>query len=346
MLIGIDLNPILFQNVLTLCSNIFEIFLVKYKRIVLKGGEEMQSTIEAIDIIEQKALALGCDVIQDAELKNYTSFKIGGKCKVLISINDTNSASELLAFAEKEKLKYLILGKGSNMLVSDNGFDGVVFLMGKDFDEVKLIDENTIECCAGAPLAKLAYFAYSHSLTGLEFAWGIPGTVGGAVFMNAGAYGGEIKDIIKSVEYINQNGEVKTLQKNEIKLSYRHSVFCDVGGLITKAVFELSKGDDKEIKAQMDELMQRRKDKQPLEYASAGSTFKRPEGNFASLLIEQCGLKGTHVGDAEVSTKHSGFVINKGNASFSDVMELVEIVKEKVYCQTGYSLECEIRIIE
>ncbi len=306
----------------------------------------MQGTIETISIIEQKAIELGCRVIQGAELKNYTSFKIGGKCKTLIAINSTQSSSELLAFAEKEKLKYLILGKGSNMLVSDDGFDGVVFLIGKDFDEIKLIDENTIECSAGVPLAKLAYFAYSHSLTGLEFAWGIPGTVGGAVFMNAGAYGGEVKDIIKSAQYINQNGEVKILDKQEMKLSYRHSIFCETGGLITKAVFTLTKGDSKEIRAQMDELMQRRKDKQPLEYPSAGSTFKRPEGSYASLLIEQCGLKGTHVGDAEVSTKHSGFVINKGNASFKDVMELVEIVKEKVYGQTGYSLECEIRIIE
>lgn len=306
----------------------------------------MQGSNKNITGITDLASALGCTVVQNAELDKYTTFKIGGKCRALISINADSSAGRLFSFAHENGIPYLIIGKGSNMLISDKGFDGVVFLSGNDFSGIRLVDDRTIECSAGLPLARAAYVAYENSLTGFEFSWGIPGSVGGAVFMNAGAYGGEIKDIILSAECVDGNGEHHIFSADELELGYRESIFSNNGWFITKATFRLEKGDKDKIKARMDELLKRRKDKQPLEYGSAGSTFKRPEGSYAALLIEECGLKGTHVGDAEVSTKHSGFVINKGNASFDDVMELIRIVKKTVLEKTGYNLECEVRIVE
>ena len=305
----------------------------------------MQNINEICKEIATRAQELGCRVAFNQELKNYTSFKVGGACTALIFINSIESASELFSLSNSKGVPYLILGKGSNILINDNGFDGIVFLIGKDFSEIRLIDENTIECEAGVPLAKAAYFAYQNSLTGFEFAWGIPGTIGGAVFMNAGAYGGEIKDIIENAECIDISGKTIKYEKQALNLCYRHSVFCDTNCLITKAVFKLTKGNKDKIRARMDELMFRRKDKQPLEYASAGSTFKRPDGTYAALLIEQCGLKGMCVGEAEVSKKHSGFIINKGNATCNDILCLIEKVKENVLENTGYSLECEVRII-
>ena len=305
----------------------------------------MQNTIEICEEIIKKSKDLGCRVIKNQKLSDYTSFKVGGTCTALIFINSIESASELFSLANKNSVPYLIMGKGSNLLINDNGFDGIVFLIGKDFSKIRLIDETTIECDAGVPLAKAAYFAYQNALTGFEFAWGIPGTVGGAVFMNAGAYGGEIKDIIESVEFIEKTGEVKVYEKEALDLSYRHSVFSTSNCLITKAIFKLPKGDKDKIRARMDELMFRRKDKQPLEFASAGSTFKRPEGDFAARLIQECELKGMSVGDAQVSTKHSGFIINKGNATCNDILCLIEKVKENVLEKTGFALECEVRIV-
>ncbi len=291
------------------------------------------------------AKKLGCNVKENVKLSEYTSFKIGGLCKAVISVNSVETAKEFIKKATEENLSYYVLGKGSNVLVEDNGFDGLIFLIGKDFSDIKLIDENIIECESGVSLSKLASFAYENSLTGLEFSFGIPGTVGGAVFMNAGAYGGEIKDIIISAQAIDKKGNVIEFEKDQLDLSYRHSVFSNNEYIITKAVFGLQKGDKEEIRSKMDELMSKRKNKQPLDYPSAGSTFKRPEGSYASLLIEQCGLKGLSVGGAEVSTKHSGFVINKNNASCKDVIDLISEVKRIVLEKTGYNLECEVKII-
>ncbi len=305
----------------------------------------MQEQNGNFNIIISKATEFGCRIFLNEELKNHTSFRVGGACKALISVNSCESAGELISLCNLTNTPYLILGKGSNMLICDEGFDGIVFLIGKDFSGVRLIDETTIECDAGTPLAQAVYFAYQHELTGFEFAWGIPGTVGGAVFMNAGAYGGEISDIILSTQQLDKNGESSAFNKDQLDLGYRHSVFSGGDYLITKAVFRLKKGDKMAIRERMDHLMFRRKDKQPLEFPSAGSTFKRPEGSFASLLIEQCGLKGMHVGDAEVSKKHSGFVINKGNATFKDIIQLIEQVKTIVFEKTGYKLDCEVRII-
>lgn len=296
-------------------------------------------------VIIDTARKLGCKVRTEEPLKQYTTFRIGGPCRVMVEINGEEACGAFLSIAAREKIPYLFIGNGSNLLVDDKGFDGVIFHMGNDFDEIKLLDDVTIECSAGTSLSKLAAFAAENSLTGLEFSWGIPGSVGGAVFMNAGAYGGEISDVIVSAEAFSPDGEKRTLTKEQLGLSYRRSIFMENGDIITKAVIKLNKGDKSEIRARMNELMQKRKDKQPLEYPSAGSAFKRPEGTYAALLIEQCGLKGFSVGGAEVSEKHSGFIINKNNATFEDVMGLVKHVQETVQCKTGYRLECEPRII-
>lgn len=297
------------------------------------------------DKLAELCSSLGCKCSFDEPLKNHVSFKIGGPCKALVSVNSVQCITEILKFCRENGSGYTILGKGSNVLVSDEGFDGTVLLMGSDFSDIT-VDGCSVKCQAGASLRSLCSAALENSLSGLEFAYGIPGTAGGAVFMNAGAYGGEIKDIIKSADYIDENGNIMTVSAEDMNLSYRHSIFSDKPYIITAAEFTLEKGDYNLIKARMNELMAKRKEKQPLEYPSAGSTFKRPQGAYASALIEQCGLKGLSVGGAEVSTKHSGFVINKGGATFSDVMQLIEEVRRIVKEKTGYTLEMEPEIIK
>ncbi|MBQ9375630.1 MAG: UDP-N-acetylmuramate dehydrogenase [Ruminococcus sp.] len=293
-------------------------------------------------IAEQK----GCTVQLNKELKDYTTFKIGGVCPAIIEISSAEALGELVKLCIDNSIKYLVLGKGSNILLDDKGFNGIVFHIGNDFAEIKMLDDTTIEVEAGCSLMKLCRFALEHSLTGLEFAYGIPGTVGGAIYMNAGAYGGEIKDVLVSAECIEPDGSVVAYTNNKMDLSYRHSAFQTNGSLITKGVFKLSAGNKDEILAKMNELMGKRKDKQPLEYPNAGSTFKRPEGQFAGKLIQDCGLKGYSVGGAMVSDKHSGFVINYNNASSDDVKKLIEYVQKTVKEKTGYFLECEVRIID
>ena len=292
-----------------------------------------------------RAIEIGCKVLKNEPLSNHTTFKVGGECQALIYINSTYNLLELINLSNNNKIPFIVIGKGSNLIVDDDGYDGIVFLMGNDFSDISMLDETTIRCNAGTALSNICLFALEHSLTGLEYAWGIPGTVGGAVYMNAGAYGGEISDVIESCDYINDYGKLCTFTKEQMDLSYRHSIFSDNKYIITDSTFKLDKGDKVEIKKKMDELLQRRKDKQPLEYPSAGSTFKRPEGSYASMLIEQCGLKGLTVGGAQVSTKHSGFVVNIGNASSKDILTLIEKVKAIVKEKTGYVLECEPKII-
>ncbi len=294
--------------------------------------------------IEEIAEKYGCQVIKNAELKKFTTFKIGGTCPLLVKLNGVDACKELISYVKKNDVNYHIFGKGSNLIVDDNGFNGVVFVMGNDFANAGC-DGEIITCDAGISLTALCKLALENNLTGLEFANGIPGTVGGAVYMNAGAYGGEIKDVLTSVTALDNDGNIVTLSVDELDLSYRNSVFMTNGYTILSAVFKLKKGNHDDIKMRMDELMQKRVDKQPLEFASAGSTFKRPEGSFASLLIDECGLKGYAVGDAEVSTKHAGFVINKGNATFADLMQLISDVRDIVKEKTGYVLECEPEII-
>lgn len=279
-------------------------------------------------------------------LADYTSFEIGGKCDILVKPNSIDCIREILKECRDNGVKYYVLGKGSNVLVSDNGLKGVVIVISSPFSDVRLEGDGYIYCEAGASLAKLCAFAKEHSLTGLEFAYGIPGSVGGALFMNAGAYGGEIKDVVDCCDYLDENFEIKTMKAEEMKLSYRHSIFSEKNYIILGVRFKLNKGDKSEITAKMSELMEKRRSKQPLEYPSAGSTFKRPEGDFAARLIEVSGLKGYTCGGAQVSEKHSGFVINKGGATCDDVKNVILGVKEKVYKDSGVMLECEILILE
>lgn len=279
-------------------------------------------------------------------LSAHTTFKIGGPAEVFASPQNAGQVSAAVRFCKENGVKLFPLGKGSNLLVSDEGASGIVLHFGRDMSEMRLLDEETIYCEAGASLAKLCGFALENSLTGLEFAYGIPGSVGGAVFMNAGAYGGEIKDVILSAEHIDENGECGKFSGEELQMSYRHSVYSSKKYIITSAVFRLKKGDKAEIKAKMDELLGKRFDKQPMDKPSAGSTFKRPEGAFASALIDQCGLKGFTVGGAQVSEKHAGFVINKGGATCSDVLELIKQVQDKVKTDTGFTLEPEVEILK
>ena len=288
---------------------------------------------------------IGAEVICDAPMKKYTSFKCGGNASVLIIPDSLDNLNKIIDFSCSKGVKPFIIGNGSNLLVTDKGINGVVIKVGSKLSDIKLVDETTIYCEAGASLKSLCMFALENSLSGLEFAFGIPGTLGGAVYMNAGAYGGEMKDVLYSVNHIDSDGKSGTLEKENLQLGYRHSAYTDNGFVITSAVMKLTKADKKYIKEAMDDKLWRRKDKQPLEYPSAGSTFKRPEGYFAGALIEDCGLKGYTVGGAQVSEKHAGFVINRGGATSTDVITLIKDVQRIVHEKHGVMLETEVKIV-
>ncbi len=287
---------------------------------------------------------LNCEYSTEAMLKDFTSFKIGGKADIMVLPDTVEKLSKILSFSNFNKIPVFILGKGSNLLVNDEGIRGVVVNTCK-LDGIELIDETTVRCGCGISLSRLCRFALDNSLSGLEFAFGIPGTAGGAAYMNAGAYGGEMKDVLVSCEHLNADGSLSSFTGDELSLSYRHSVYSDSGLVIVSLTLKLNKGKREEIKSKMDELIGKRKDKQPLEYPSAGSTFKRPEGYFAGALIEQCGLKGFTVGGAQVSEKHAGFVINIGSATANDVLGVIEHCKKSVLAETGVLLEPEVKII-
>lgn len=284
-----------------------------------------------------------CKVLENEPLSRYTTFKIGGNARALIIVENSNSLSELLKLCTKLEVPNFVIGNGSNLLISDDGYDGVIFKLDGDFKQITIIDENTVKCGAGTTLAKLCKFALDHNLSGLEFAWGIPGSVGGAAFMNAGAYGGEMKDVLKSSSYITPNGTLGTLSADKMDLSYRHSVYAENKYIITSITVSLKPDDYEVIRGRMDDFMGRRKDKQPLEYPSAGSVFKRPEGYFAGGLIEECKLKGKQIGGAQVSEKHAGFIINKDNATCEDVCNLIKYIQDVVLKEKGVQLECEIK---
>lgn len=277
-------------------------------------------------------------------MANHTTFKIGGPCDYFVEPYSCDEVKELITLLKENNLKYFILGNGSNLLVSDLGIEGVVIKIGSNMSNMS-VDNNLITVDAGARLSALCSFALENSLSGLQFAWGIPGTVGGAIYMNAGAYGSEIKNVIKSCTFLNEDGEIVTLSGDELELGYRDSIFKRNNGIILSATFELGFGNKSEIRLEMDTLIARRKSKQPLEFPSAGSTFKRPEGNFAGTLIEAAGLKGCAIGGAEVSQKHAGFIINKDGATASDVRRLIEKVKETVFLSNSIKLETEVIFI-
>ncbi|MDE6834381.1 MAG: UDP-N-acetylmuramate dehydrogenase [Ruminococcus sp.] len=300
-----------------------------------------------IDINEltEKCSGLGCKIIPECPLNMYVTFRTGGNCRALISINSPESAIEILNHLRSRNIKYFVLGNGSNVIPADEGFDGVILLIKSDFSGIS-VTGNKITCQSGALLSTVCMTAQKNGLTGMENLYGIPGTVGGALYMNAGAYGTEISDVIISAEYIDDNGNICTISREDMDLSYRHSIFSGKNFLITSVTFELTKGEPEEIRRKMSECLSKRQSKQPLEFPSAGSTFKRPQGSYASLLIEQCGLKGLTCGGAQVSEKHSGFVINKGGATCSDVLTLCGKVQETVREKTGYTLELEPIILK
>ena len=279
----------------------------------------------------------------NALMKEHINFEVGGPADILLIPSKVEQIIESIKICKENNIPYFVMGNGSNLLVKDGGIRGVVIkLTGLTNLEVK---DEEIKADCGVMLKELSDKALENSLTGLEFACGIPGSVGGAVFMNAGAYNGEIKNVIKEAQVITSSGEIVTLSKDELELGYRTSKVMKDNSIVINATFKLEKGNKEEIKETIDDLTQKREEKQPLEYPSAGSTFKRPEGYFAGKLIQDSGLKGYSIGGAAVSSKHSGFVINKGNATAKDILDLIAYIQEKVKKQFGVELHTEVRII-
>lgn len=287
-------------------------------------------------------------VLWEEPMKHYTSFQIGGPASAVCIPKNREQLSCLLSFLRKMQINHWFVGNGSNLLISDEGLKGVVILLDSDFDGEILISNTVLEAPAGKKLSSVCAAACRAELTGLEFARGIPGSVGGAVYMNAGAYGGEMKDRLIWVEYLDLDGNIQRVPAEKLNLSYRHSCFMEQeyqGVCIIRAAFSLEKGEQAAIQAEMDRIIGQRKEKQPLDLPSAGSTFKRPQGAYAAQLIDQCGLRGFTVGGAQVSTKHTGFVVNIGGATCQDVLELARQVKECVKEKTGFELEMEVRLL-
>ncbi|WP_029948829.1 UDP-N-acetylmuramate dehydrogenase [Parvimonas micra] len=289
---------------------------------------------------------LNCIVRYDEPLKNHTTFKIGGNCIALIEPREVSDIVETIKICRENSIKFFVIGNGSNLLVPDEGYNGVIIKLKSEFSTIQVEGEYLI-VNSGAKLSEVYTVAYENSLIGFEFASGIPGTIGGAIYMNAGAYGGEMKDIVESVQVLDlDNFELRELKNEELEFSYRKSIIQRKNYIVTTIKLKLQKGNKEEINAVYEDLRERRNSKQPLNFGSAGSTFKRPEGHFASKLIEDAGLKGYHINDAWVSEKHSGFIVNKGNASYKEIMELIEYVQKVVFEKFGVKLETEVRILK
>lgn len=281
-------------------------------------------------------------VLVDEPMKKHTTFRVGGNADYFVMPRTIEEIQQVVALCKNENLPYYILGNGSNLLVGDKGYRGVIIQIYKEMNEIT-VEGECIRAQAGALLSKVGSVALEAGLAGFEFAAGIPGAVGGAVVMNAGAYGGEMKDILASATVLTEDGTILTLKNEELELGYRTSIIAKKNYIVLEAEYQLQRGDKAEIRAKMDELKKQRVTKQPLEYASAGSTFKRPEGYFAGKLIQDAGLRGFQVGGAQVSEKHCGFVINKGDATAADIVELMRQVSEKVYQEFGVTLEPEVK---
>ncbi len=296
-------------------------------------------------VIEKFWNLLGKDrVLVDEPMKRHTTFRIGGPADFFLLPSTVDEVRGILEICREEELPYFILGNGSNLLVSDKGYRGVIIQLYRNFSNIS-VEGNEICASSGALLSQIAAAARNASLTGFEFAGGIPGTLGGAVFMNAGAYGGELKDVLKEAVVMTEQGEILTLPVEKLDMGYRTSRIKKAGYLVLEARLVLEQGDMDKIRDTTKDLTEKRVSKQPLEYPSAGSTFKRPEGYFAGKLIMDAGLRGYQVGDAQVSEKHCGFVINKGNATAADVLTLIENVREKVQEQFGVTLEPEVKFL-
>ena len=283
---------------------------------------------EIIDGLDEMSIS----VLYNEPMSKHTTFKIGGDADVFLTVNTEKVLIELLHRLNKENIPFYIFGNGSNVLVRDEGIRGVVIKLDGDFKKINLSSKNEISCGSAVTLTRLCLYAENSELSGIEFLFGIPGTVGGAVFMNAGAYNGEIKDVLSSCSYVTKDGEKVTLSNDKLDFSYRYSRFSGTDDIITKAVFKLKPGEKACIRDRMD-------------YPNAGSVFKRPVGNFAGALIEKAGLRGKSIGGAAVSEKHCGFIVNKGNATCEDVLNLIDLITAKVFTETGIILENEVKVI-
>ncbi|MGN0318226.1 MAG: UDP-N-acetylmuramate dehydrogenase [Lachnospira sp.] len=298
-------------------------------------------------ILEQlKNIAGDSNVKLDEKMSLHTTFRIGGPATFFVTPQTQEAVTGLIRLFKKEDISNIFIGNGSNLLVSDEGFDGVVVQLGDSFDEYEIIDNNVDGVCvnvkAGMMMSRLGNELARQGVAGFEFATGIPGTIGGAVRMNAGAYGGEMKDIVLSVTVADREGNIQVIPGEDMEFGYRSSCIDRCGYIVLSAVLALHKGNPEEIVTAIRELSEKRRERQPLEYPSAGSTFKRPEGYFAAKLIEDAGLKGVNIGDAAVSSKHAGFVINRGKATATDVIALTDLIKKEVYDQFKVTLELEV----
>lgn len=277
------------------------------------------------------------------EMKNHTSFKVGGPADIIVTPKNSDNVLKIIKLCKENNVPYLVIGRGSNLLVRDGGIRGVIIQL-TELRNIRVNGELLTADC-GAELWDVSEAALKESLTGFEFACGIPGCIGGAVAMNAGAYGPEMKDVIQSALVIDDKNEVVELSNEELELTYRNSIILKKRYVVLKATFKLAKANKEEIKATIDDLQYKRTSKQPLEYPSAGSTFKRPEGYFTGKLIQDCNLKGFSIGGAQVSEKHSGFIINKDRATASDILNLIKHVQDTVFNEYGVELTTEVRII-
>ena len=300
----------------------------------------MEAVEKVAKQLEDRGIACKCN----EALKEHTSFRIGGPARLFVQPKNTKELVDVLAGAKTANVPYFVLGKGTNVLFEDEGYNGLIIELSLCNSQIEISDAEII-AGAGAELSVVCTTARDAALGGLEFAYGIPGSVGGAVYMNAGAYGGEMKQVLKEVCFLDENFNVRALPANELELGYRTSAFHSHAWIILSATFACTEKETMLIEAEMQDLWTKRKDKQPLELPSAGSAFKRPEGAFAGALIDQCGLRGYRVGDAAISEKHCGFIVNLGQATCQQVLQLAEEVAQKVQQQTGYVLEKEIRVI-
>ena len=284
------------------------------------------------------------EVLYNEPLRKYSFTKTGGNAEVLVKLTNEQDLQNIIKYCNENNIELTILGNGSNVLISDNGIAGIVAITS-DMNKIELLDDDIISCYAGLTLKELTDFCIENSLTNLEFSCGIPGSVGGAIFMNAGAYGGEMKEVVQKVEVFTKTGEKKIYTNEQMEFSYRHSVIQETKEIISRVYFQMKKGNKEEIIAKVEELNKMRLDKQPLEYPSCGSVFKRPEGYFAGKLIQDAGLQGLTVGGAQVSKKHAGFMVNINSATCEDYKNLIKEVQKKVLEDSGIELECEVKIL-
>lgn len=281
------------------------------------------------------------DILKSEPMKKHTTFRVGGEAACMVRISSPEQLKAIIPYLKCVEIPYFIIGNGSNLLVGDRGYDGVILQINDQFNKIE-VQETVMKVQAGALLSQVSKCALEHGLAGLEFASGIPGTIGGGVVMNAGAYGGEMKQIVRTVTVLNSQGEVMELDKDTMEFGYRSSIIKNRSFIVLEVLLELENGNPEEIRTKMDELARRRREKQPLEFPSAGSTFKRPEGYFAGKLIMDAGLRGYSIGGAKVSEKHCGFIVNTGKASASDIAEVIQEVKDRVKEKFGVTMETEV----